>query len=125
MSDERGYTVDNGTKQTREDDVRTDGGTREETPEDALKHEDFFTGLTFSALILSLSTSALVNLGELPDPLSSDKGINLPLAKQTIGIIEMLKDKTRGNLSQDEERLINNMLYDLRMKYVSTAEPKQ
>jgi hypothetical protein len=94
---------------------------RQEASEDALKREDFFTGLSFSTLILSLSTSVLVNLGELPDPLSNEKEVNLPLAKQSISIIEMLKEKTKGNLTQDEERLIGNMLYDLRMKYVAAA----
>ncbi len=107
-------------------DVNKDGPDKEatgnqDTPEDALQREDFFTGLSFSALILSLSTSVLVNLGELPDPLSNEKEINLPLAKQSISIIEMLKEKTNGNLNQDEERLIGNMLYDLRMKYVAAA----
>jgi hypothetical protein len=116
MNNDKGYTADN---RRVEEEVRAGNG--REASEDALKREDFFTGLTFSALILSLSTSALVNLGELPDPLSNEKGINLPLAKQTIGILEMLKDKTRGNLSQDEDRLINNMLYDLRMKYVGAT----
>jgi hypothetical protein len=95
---------------------------REDAPEDALQHEDFFTGFNFSALILSLSTSVLVNLGELPDPISNEKGINLPIAKQTISVIEMLNDKTKGNLNADEDRLINNMLYDLRMKYVEAAK---
>jgi hypothetical protein len=94
---------------------------KQDTPDDTLKREDFFTGLNFSALILSLSTSVLVNLGELPDPVSNEKEINLPLAKQSISIIEMLKEKTKGNLTQDEERLIGNMLYDLRMKYVEAA----
>ncbi|MBA4417552.1 MAG: DUF1844 domain-containing protein [Syntrophus sp. (in: bacteria)] len=95
---------------------------KEDAPEEALHHEDFFTGFNFSALILSLSTSVLVNLGELPDPLSNEKGMNLPLAKQTISVIEMLEDKTKGNLNADENRLINNMLYDLRMKYVEAAQ---
>jgi hypothetical protein len=120
MGNEKGYTVNDSRGSGREE----PGAPRQDAPEDALKREDFFTGLTFSALILSLSTSALVNLGELPDPLSNEKGINLPLAKQTIGILEMLKDKTRGNLSQDEDRLINNMLYDLRMKYVGATGAK-
>jgi len=78
--------------------------------------------LTFSTFILSLSTSVLVNLGELPDPLKNEKDINLPLAKQTIGIIEMLMEKTKGNLTEDEYRLIDSMLYDLRMKYVEAAK---
>jgi hypothetical protein len=124
MNDEKGFTVNDRRGGSGGDDAASGAGARQETPEDALKREDFFTGLTFSALILSLSTSALVNLGELPDPISNESQINLPLAKQTIGIIEMLKDKTEGNLNQDEDRLINNMLYDLRMKYVDTTGSK-
>jgi hypothetical protein len=77
----------------------------------------------FSTFILSLSTSALVHLGELPDPLTSKKEVNLQLAKQTISIIEMLKDKTKGNLTSEEESLIDSVLYDIRLKYVQ-AIPK-
>jgi hypothetical protein len=77
--------------------------------------------LTFSTFILSLTTSVLMNMGELPDPLTNQKQVNLPLAKQTIGLIEMLKEKTKGNLTQDEERLIDHVLYDLRMQYVEEA----
>lgn len=124
MNDNKGTTVDDGREKSRDETAAGGAGKRREVPEDALKREDFFTGLTFSALILSLSTSALVNLGELPDPLSNEKGINLALAKQTIGIVEMLKEKTKGNLSADEDRLINNMLYDLRIKYVGMAQTK-
>jgi hypothetical protein len=80
--------------------------------------------LTFSTFMLSLSTSVLVSLGELPDPLTNDKNVNLPLAQQTIGLIEMLLEKTKGNLNGEEDRLIGNMLYDLRMKYIETAKGK-
>jgi hypothetical protein len=62
-----------------------------------------------------------VNLGELPDPLTKEKGINLSLAHQTINIIEILKDKARGNLTEEEERLMSTVLYDLRMKYVQAV----
>jgi hypothetical protein len=72
----------------------------------------------FSTFILSLSTSALVHLGELPDPIANKKEINLQLAKQTISIIEMLKEKTKGNLTSEEESLIDSVLYDVRLKYV-------
>lgn len=78
--------------------------------------------LTFSTFILSLSTSVLVSLGELPDPLKNEESLNLPLAKQTISLIEMLNDKTKGNLAEEEERLVSNILYDLRMKYVEAAK---
>jgi hypothetical protein len=77
--------------------------------------------LAFSTFLLSLSTSVMVCLGELPDPLRNEKSTNIPLAKQTIGIIEMLKEKTKGNLTEEEDRLIEGILYDLRMKYIQIA----
>ncbi|HBE43940.1 MAG TPA: DUF1844 domain-containing protein [Deltaproteobacteria bacterium] len=107
-------------KETKtEDEIKKDStqGDKQETAAD----EGIFAELTFSTLILSLSTSVLVSLGELPDPLRNEKKMNLPLAKQTIGIIEMLKEKTKGNLTEEEDRLINNILFDLRLKYVNTA----
>ena len=76
----------------------------------------------FSTFILSLSTSALVHLGELPDPLSNTKEVNLQLAKQTISIIEMLKEKTEGNLTKEEENLIDSVLYDVRLKFVNSSK---
>ncbi len=76
----------------------------------------------FSTFILSLSTSALVHLGELPDPISNAKEVNLQLAKQTISIIEMLKEKTKGNLTKEEESLIESVLYDVRLKFVHSSK---
>jgi hypothetical protein len=76
----------------------------------------------FSTFILSLSTSALVHLGELPDPITNKKEINLQLAKQTISIIEMLKEKTKGNLTKEEGSLLDNVLYDVRLKYLNQAK---
>jgi hypothetical protein len=77
---------------------------------------------TFGTFVLSLATSALVQLGELPDPISGQKEMNLPLARQTIGLIEILEQKTRGNLTADEGHLMQSMLYDLRMKYICAAK---
>jgi hypothetical protein len=74
--------------------------------------------VTFSAFVYSLSTSALVHLGEIPEPISEQMDKNLPLAKQTIDILGILQEKTKGNLTQDEENLLNSFLYDLRMRYV-------
>ncbi|MDR2018956.1 MAG: DUF1844 domain-containing protein [Syntrophobacterales bacterium] len=125
MDDEKGFTVNDREKKSDRNDAAGEAGRRRGAPNDAPKHEDFVTGLTFSTLLLSLSTSVLVNLGELPDPISKEKTINLSLAKQTIGIIEVLKDKTAGNLNNDEDRLINNMLYDLRMKYVGMSSTEK
>lgn len=122
MKEEEDFTVIDKRKIFRDS---GDSGSGNEEKKDAqqsgLEEEDFFTHLTFSTFILSLSTSVLVNLGELPDPLTNEKKVNLPLAKQTIGIIELLMEKTRGNLTQEEDKLVSNLLFDLRMKYVSVA----
>lgn len=93
----------------------------ERTCQEIAEEEAFTTVLNFSTFILSLTTSALVCLGDLPDPITKEKTLNLPLAQQTISIIEILKEKTTGNLTEDEESLIGTVLYDLRMKYVQSA----
>ncbi|OGP53207.1 MAG: hypothetical protein A2Y65_01110 [Deltaproteobacteria bacterium RBG_13_52_11] len=74
--------------------------------------------VTFSTFVYSLSTSALVHLGEIPEPITEKMDKDLPLAKQTIDILGILQEKTKGNLTQDEENLLNSFLYDLRMRYV-------
>ena len=102
-----------------EDDNQFGNTENEGAPEAGM--EDIFPTVTFSTFLLSLSTSALVTLGELPDPMGNDKSVNLPLAKQTIHIIEMLKEKTVNNLGPEEGRLIDGILYDLRKKYEKAA----
>lgn len=71
-----------------------------------------------NTLILSLSSSILVNLGEVPDPESNQLNENLDLARHTIDVLAMLEEKTKGNLTKDEEDLLKNVLFELRMKYV-------
>ncbi len=78
--------------------------------------------MDFSTFILSLSTSALMNLGEIQNPVTKKVEKELELARQTIDIIDMLREKTRGNLTQEEDRLINNVLYDLRLRYCKAVE---
>jgi len=77
--------------------------------------------IDFSHFIFSLSTSALIQLGEVQDPFTQKTEKNLPLAKQTIDLIAMLKDKTKGNLTPEEEKIIESLLYDLRMRYVKAS----
>ena len=74
--------------------------------------------VTFSNFVFSLSTQALIQLGEIQDPESGKTLKNLSLAKQTIDLIGILQEKTKGNLTKEEEALVNNALYDLRMRYV-------
>ncbi len=84
--------------------------------EEALPHIDFAT------FILSLSHSALMHLGEAPHPETGAIERNLPLARQTIDLIGMLEEKTRGNLVGDEERLIGQILFDLRLRFVEQSK---
>lgn len=74
--------------------------------------------INFATFIFSLNTSVLVQLGVIEDPSTGKKAKNLILAKQTIDILGMLEEKTRGNLAEDEENMLKNILYDLRMIYV-------
>lgn len=81
--------------------------------------EDFqFPEINFATFIFSLNSSVLVHLGVINDPATGQKVKNLALAKQTIDIMGMLEEKTRGNLTEDEESMLKNILYDLRMIYV-------
>jgi len=74
--------------------------------------------ITFSSFVFSLSSSALVSLGAIPDPNTGKMEKNLSLAKQTIDLLGLLREKTRNNLTEEEEYLFDHLLYDLRMSYV-------
>jgi hypothetical protein len=80
--------------------------------------------INFSTFVISLSTQALMHLGEIADPLSGKVSKDISIAKQMIDIIGMLKDKTKGNLNPGEERLMEEILFDLRMKYVEAVKKK-
>lgn len=99
---------------------------RKEKKEEGKKEEEReFTPLpevNFSSFLLSLSSSILLHLGEIADPQSGEKKKDLALAKQTIDIITLLKDKTKGNLTEEEQNLLEHLLYDLRMRFVKASQ---
>ena len=76
--------------------------------------------IDFNTFVLSLSTSALMHLGELPD--CEDQTVNLAHAKQSIDRIALLEEKTKGNLTGEEEHLISQVLYDLRLRFVAAMK---
>jgi hypothetical protein len=78
--------------------------------------------MDFSTFIMSLATSAMVNLGEVPNPDSDQVAKDLPAAKQIIDILGVLEEKTRGNLSESEQKLLTSLLYDLRVKFVDAEQ---
>ena len=91
----------------------------EEAAEPEEAQEDFpLPEINFPTFIFSLNTSVLVHLGVIEDPSTGNKTKNLSLAKQTIDILGMLEEKTRGNLTDDEGAMLKNILYDLRIIYV-------
>lgn len=78
--------------------------------------------IDFSTFIMSLNASALVHLGLIDDPVSGGKVKNLPLGKQTVDMLRMLQEKTRGNLTEEEDKLLQGILYDLKIAYVRQKE---
>lgn len=82
--------------------------------------------IDFGTFIMSLATSALMHLGEAqPEDLPGVEGqVDLPQARQTIDIIAMLRDKTRGNLTEDEQRVLDSVIYDLRLRFVNKRKAK-
>jgi len=98
---------------------------REEKPGGRVREETApLPEIDFPNFVLSLYTSALFHFGDLHDPASGERVKNLPMAKQTIDILGMLKEKTSGNLDNDEQNLLDGALYELRMKYIKETEGK-
>ena len=74
--------------------------------------------VTFSSFILSLNTSALYHMGELPHPETGQRVVDRELAKHTIDTLTLLANKTKGNLEHDEHELLTRILYELKMRFV-------
>ncbi len=81
------------------------------------------TGLTFSGFILSLATTAAVHFGDIADPNTGERAEpNLVAAAQMIELIAMLQERTKGNLIEPEERLVDDLLYELRLRFVQAQQ---
>lgn len=80
--------------------------------------------MDFSTFVMSLASSAAVNLGQVPAPDSDETAVDLEAAKQIIDILGVLEDKTRGNLDDSEDRLLRSVLYDLRVQYVDARKAR-
>jgi hypothetical protein len=79
-------------------------------------------GMTFEAFILSLGTASMVALGELENPMTKKREKDVNAAKQHIDILEILLEKTKNNLTENEAKLLNEMIYTLRIKYVELTK---
>jgi len=81
------------------------------------------TAVTFIGFVLSLAHTAAYHFGDVPDPVTGQPGTaNLAAAQQIIDIVALLEEKTRGNLSAEERQLIEQLLYELRLRFVEAAK---
>ncbi|MEE9144188.1 MAG: DUF1844 domain-containing protein [Candidatus Binatia bacterium] len=130
VQDRRRFSSDTGEprEEAEPSDDRTESSDEkivDETPSETNKTTDeSLPQINFSTFLMSLSTQALMHLGEIASPLSGKVEIDVPVAKQMIDIIGVLREKTRGNLDKGEDDLLEGILYDLRMKYVEAAKSK-
>ena len=81
--------------------------------------------VTFLGFVMSLAQTAAIHFGDIPDPVSGQQGApNLAAARQMIDILDLIEEKTRGNLSPEERQVLEQLLYELRMRAVETQKPK-
>ncbi len=80
--------------------------------------------IDFYTFCLSLGSSAFVHLGDVPDPETGQPVTNLVMARQSIEILSMLREKTKGNLLEHEEKLLDQLLVDLKLRFVARASGK-
>ncbi len=78
--------------------------------------------VTFPAFIMSLNTSALYHLGEIADPTTGKRIVDLDLAKHAIETLALIQTKTKGNLVKDEDELLKNILYDIKIRFVKVVK---
>ncbi len=84
--------------------------------------QDPSQGVSFASFLLSLATTGMVHLGEIPEPSTGQKTEDLEAARQMIDILGILKEKTEGNLSAEESHLLENVLYELRLKFMGKSK---
>ena len=117
----KGYTfVDKRGRSGEPDQSREAGNAPPERggPSSSARQEQL--DVDFSTLVMSFASAAMIHMGKVPDPVTGQINKNPILAKQNIHIITMLREKTRGNLTDDEEKLIENILYELRMSFIES-----
>ena len=122
VKDKRAFDSDGKVREPSEKADDTAGRAKEEPEKERVKQAPPLPEVNFSSFLLSLSSSVLLHLGEIPDPQSGGKMKDMALAKQSIDILTLLKDKTEGNLTEEEKNLLENLLYDLRMRFVNASE---
>ena len=97
-----------------------DDAASEEAPDDDQAANEF--PLSFATFVISLGDSALIHLGAIPHPATGEPQPDMQAARQTIDILGILDEKTQGNLSEEEQKLMTNLLYTLRMQWIQANQ---
>jgi hypothetical protein len=124
VKDKRAFDEKGELKEEKEETAAKvkEGVEKKEEPKEEEARQAPLPEVNFNSLIFSLSSSALLHLGEIADPQTGEKRKEIALAKHTIDTIAMLKEKTQGNLNGEEEKFLESILTDLRWRYVRAAE---
>jgi hypothetical protein len=130
MEDEKGFVIKDRRRFDDTGDIRPEtpgeepnpevktAEPRENEPKQEAPTESSFPDINFATFVFSLGTSAMFHFGDFPDPVTRKTERNLEAAKQTIDILGILREKTKGNLNDEEDKLLESLLYELRMRYV-------
>ena len=121
IKDRRSFDEKGELKNTKLEEEQKKEEPKDQAPKKEAEHPPL-PEVSFNSLIFSLSSTVFFHLGEIADPQSGKKAKDLPLAKHTIDIIAMLKEKTEGNLTEEEKKFIENILTDLRWRYVNATK---
>lgn len=128
--EEKGFVIKDkrGSASSEKETLKEEGSQKEKISEKKIekgnslgKGDAHLPEINFATFILSLNSSAMLHFGDFEDPVSGKKEKNLTMAKQTIEMIDMLKEKTKGNLTPEEEMLLENILYELKIRYVKES----
>lgn len=87
-----------------------------------MKEEASASEISFSTFVIGLASTALIHLGEAPSPETGERTPNLDLARQSLDLLALLQTKTRGNLDAEETALFDNVLADLRLRFVGLSK---
>src|SRR5262245_33023219 len=121
--DKPGFTVSDRRAFTPEGEKREEPPAQTApAPEDPAAGARTLPPVDFSTFLLSLGSSAVLHLGEVEHPESGRVQKDLPMAKHTIDILSLLQAKTKGNLTGHEDKLLESLLYDLRLRYVEASK---
>jgi len=121
IKDRRSFDDKGDPKEKKIDEEKRKEEPKAQTPKEEAKMPPL-PEVNFTSLIFSLSSSALFHLGEIAEPQTNEMKKDMPLAKHAIDTIAMLKEKTDGNLTEEEQKFIDSILTDLRWRYVKATK---